>query len=622
MPAKAIDIFPPAKGLFKPYKAFNPLLAGGRATTLNNWRIRNGAYELVEGLADIADQSLNNSVNNKLLTDYKSSSQDDIIYVNGQSLRYIVRGGTETEVTASFLAANDQNRLSYVRFRNRFLIGTPNDTLNWYDPENHTTREAGVAAPSGTPTGATGVAGVLTGDYKIKYTFENDQGHESDPSTASATVTASSDKINWATIVAGPTGTSKRHIYRTAAGGASYLFLATIDDNTTTTYTDNIADISLGTQVEEDNTVPITNIKQVFASSSRVYLVDSSDGIKLWASKIDPTTSAPNWEAYPSSLQLDLPFLGGRDDMQAGMFYDGDIYVFGRLSFHRISGDVATGVTIHRMPFEMGLFSPFAWQITPRGIVFLNNTRQLYLFNNTEGMTNLGAELQAELDTIDVDAGLDGPDMSYDPQADAIYLHYGITSGGNTKGILFDLASNGGSTGDWDFDISYYSESQNTLYGTENGDSTLRSWFGYKKAGSQFSDQRIEFFPWSPNPGNFIRFLRLRLILRAQVIISNIPPTLKVEYSLDGGNLYFTKFVDFSKDFLVPAAGEAPVVVPRDIPVYETARSIAIRITSVNTSAALNNNVELYRLQAIVEDLTEAKTESRIQGEDNPLGIG
>ena len=455
MPSRAINIFPPVKGLFDPYKAFNPLLAAGRATTLNNWRIRNGAYELVEGLANIDDQTLNNSTNNKFITDYKSSGVDNIIYVNGKSLRYIDRsGGSETEVTSSFLAADDQNRLSYIRFRNRFLIGTANDTLNWYDPENHTTREAGVSAPGGTPTGATGASGSLTGNYKIKYTFENDQGHESDPSTASAVIAPSSQKIDWATIAVGPTGTSKRHIYRTAASGSNYLFLATLNDNTTTVYVDDIADTSLGTQVETDNTPPITNIKQVFASSSRVYLVDAGATIKLWASKIDPATSEPNWEAYPYSLQLDLPFLGGRDDMQAGMFYDGDIYVFGRLSFHRISGDVATGVTVHRMPHEMGLFSPFAWQITPHGIVFLNNTRQLYLFNNAEGLSNIGADIQAKLDTIDIRSGLDGPDMVYDPQADAIYLHYGIlSSGGNTKGIVFDLASGGASTDDWDFDI-------------------------------------------------------------------------------------------------------------------------------------------------------------------------
>lgn len=47
---------------------------------------------------------------------------------------------------------------------------------------------------------------------------------------------------------------TSRRIYRTAAGGDTYYLLATIADNTTTTYTDNTADGSLGASAPTVNT--------------------------------------------------------------------------------------------------------------------------------------------------------------------------------------------------------------------------------------------------------------------------------------------------------------------------------------------------------------------------------
>jgi len=47
---------------------------------------------------------------------------------------------------------------------------------------------------------------------------------------------------------------TSRKLYRTAADGTTYLLLATIANNTATTYTDNIADASLGAEVSATNT--------------------------------------------------------------------------------------------------------------------------------------------------------------------------------------------------------------------------------------------------------------------------------------------------------------------------------------------------------------------------------
>lgn len=53
-------------------------------------------------------------------------------------------------------------------------------------------------------------------------------------------------KVNLSSIAVGPSGVTSRKVYRTVAGGSSYLLLTTIADNTTTTYADTTADASLG----------------------------------------------------------------------------------------------------------------------------------------------------------------------------------------------------------------------------------------------------------------------------------------------------------------------------------------------------------------------------------------
>jgi hypothetical protein len=115
-----------------------------------------------------------------------------------------------------------------------------------------------LAAP-GAPTVATGAAGVLTGNYYYVVTFVTTQG-ETNAGTASSVVAPSSQQVSLTAIPTDPLGyATSRKIYRTKTGGVNtgpFFFLATIGDNTTTTYTDNTADGSLpaGDNTYRENT--------------------------------------------------------------------------------------------------------------------------------------------------------------------------------------------------------------------------------------------------------------------------------------------------------------------------------------------------------------------------------
>ena len=99
----------------------------------------------------------------------------------------------------------------------------------------------------GAPEGvAAAAAGNLAGDYRWKATNVTALG-ETEAGPPSPEVAVTSKK---ATVTI-PLSEAKHHVtsrkvYRTADGGSTYLLSGTVADNTTTTYTDNIADGSLG----------------------------------------------------------------------------------------------------------------------------------------------------------------------------------------------------------------------------------------------------------------------------------------------------------------------------------------------------------------------------------------
>lgn len=118
-------------------------------------------------------------------------------------------------------------------------------------------------APASAPTVALAGAGagnVDNGTHSYKVTYRrliSDTDYaESGPSAVSGTVTVADKtvdgKVSLTAIPTGPSGTSQRRLWRTAAGLAvpgPWKLFATLNDNTTTVYTDNTADAGLGANV-------------------------------------------------------------------------------------------------------------------------------------------------------------------------------------------------------------------------------------------------------------------------------------------------------------------------------------------------------------------------------------
>ncbi len=161
---------------------------------------------------------------------------------------YAVAGGSlynsfETpSLMASGFSGNPMGIASYggfVWFMDRSKQGKvrfPWDTLRPWTPV------APTSAPAPIPIGD-GREGEFNGHYTYYYTFEDDFGHESNPSLYGPTPVAceNSPGIRVGSIAQGPQFTKKRHLYRIGGGSDQVLRVATLNDNVHSSWEDTLS---------------------------------------------------------------------------------------------------------------------------------------------------------------------------------------------------------------------------------------------------------------------------------------------------------------------------------------------------------------------------------------------
>jgi len=162
---------------------------------------------------------------------------------------------------------------------------------------------------------STPIAGnVDVGAHRYRATFVTADG-ETEGGVVSDVVTVANKttngQVSLTAIPLGGSAVTSRKIYRTIAAGTTYLLLTTLSNNTATTYTDNIADASLGAACPAVNT---TNDPLLVALLSSARLeIDGADGwlgraliTQTWDLALDglpsATTHNPN-----AAIELPLP---------------------------------------------------------------------------------------------------------------------------------------------------------------------------------------------------------------------------------------------------------------------------------------------------------------------------
>ncbi len=148
-----------------------------------------------------------------------------------------------------------------------------------------------IEPPTSVPTAVvSATTGLPNGGYYYRYTFVTAAG-ETEPSQSSALVTAASKQIDVAGIAVSPdTAVTKRRLYRTRADAVDSVLgklVTEINNNTTTTFTDNVADDSLGTDAPYFNTTGgdiSINGEALLSSSTSSLSIGHNAGRKGYAS--------------------------------------------------------------------------------------------------------------------------------------------------------------------------------------------------------------------------------------------------------------------------------------------------------------------------------------------------
>ncbi len=142
------------------------------------------------------------------------------------------------------------------------LVSAPaTEPLSIAEVKSHLRLDSTAAEPAPTAvTGALAGLGVGTlsnGAYRYLATFVTADG-ETDAGQVSAAVTVADHTVNGqialTAIPIGGSAVTSRNLYRTVAGGAIYLLLGSLSNNTATVFADNVADASLGAQAPVTNT--------------------------------------------------------------------------------------------------------------------------------------------------------------------------------------------------------------------------------------------------------------------------------------------------------------------------------------------------------------------------------
>ena len=249
-------------------------------------------------------------------------------YPTGNKLQ-IVSAGTKIykgdDETGAFTiikeGLTDNAKTSFQQWLKYFLMVNGQDACMRYDGTK--AWNMGLKRPATAPTLTGGIAGVLTGDFYYRVTFFNSNTkHESHPSIISEKITVADKKVDLSAIpiVADDNEADgiHRRIYR--IGGATededtpltsvWQEVTTIEDNTTTTYTDNKKNSELGLDMGEDDTDPTCPLgnhepppaKHICSLHDTIYLAGCTDNPDV-APYTDANTVYPSknegGESYP-----------------------------------------------------------------------------------------------------------------------------------------------------------------------------------------------------------------------------------------------------------------------------------------------------------------------------------
>ena len=239
------------------------------------------------GTAKLNTAAVGSYVCDGLYTKHDSDGSESMVAWFGGTL-YALSGTSFNTVASAQSIYTPSKRVYASEYENYMFFGNGTDTPYKY-ADGEFTRH-GIYAPTAAPTAATAATGsALSGTYSYKVTYVNSGAVESDAGTVSNTITVASQNVTLTSIptAAASWGVASRRIYRTKDGGSTYYRIATISDNSTTTYDDAIADSLLTTEEPDDQGTP-PNYSAIVYHQGRLFVIDPSTNLVKYSEVGNP----------------------------------------------------------------------------------------------------------------------------------------------------------------------------------------------------------------------------------------------------------------------------------------------------------------------------------------------
>lgn len=348
---------------------------------------KRGALKIRKGFTRLTTSSYGTGNIQSIGTYYRTAG-DEIIITKGTTIGKLDPDGGVASDIKTGLTGDGENFFMH-QFMRHFYMANGVDKIQVYDGTN--IWDAGYTIPASGVTATEGSAGVLlAGTYKYHVTYYYVDG-ESNPNETETSITITADKkIELTNIPTGGSRVTQRKLYRTTKDGEEFHLLTTIEDNTTTTYSDNIPDGGLGATMDEDNDVPPVVSYAINHKGRMWYAGDPDHPSRIWYSK------ALHPEAVDPFGYWDV----GRDDgdIITGIAVNlGALVIYKQYSTWIIKGDLPTGdspdMILKQINPTTGLVSAFTNSHAGNDMLFLTPNI---------GIHRLHRVLLAQTETMDV----------------------------------------------------------------------------------------------------------------------------------------------------------------------------------------------------------------------------
>lgn len=306
------------------------IIAENESPSCANVVFTNGAVETRGGATRLNTTAIGSFVGDGLYTRRDNTGAETMVAFAGGTAWALIGASTFTAIASATSVFTAGVRVGATQYENHLFVGNGGVTPYKYNGTawtRHGVPQASISGCTGTVSATGGTFPSATYFYKVA--FVNSQVVEGNVSTATTAFAVSANgSVNLTGIPVAPQshGVNARRIYRASGAAGAFERITTLNDNTTTTFSDTYSPAS--TAAPTDNGEP-PNYNVICYHQNRLFCNDTANPNYVWYSEI--------FEPYTFGSANFIPIGDASRDLVKGLsVYNNGILVTCEDSVHLI----------------------------------------------------------------------------------------------------------------------------------------------------------------------------------------------------------------------------------------------------------------------------------------------